>query len=121
MNLTKKTAVAATVVAAIATGLVGGVSSPALAAGTSCAAPYWYKPWYRTCTTGTIPANSKHQLWIDTSACKGSPWKVWDTGTGKTIASGTGSVSNKKVSGLYGHYKAKLTDACWRDTITLSS
>jgi hypothetical protein len=120
MSFVRKSAIAVTTVAISAAGLVG-VGSPALAASTSCTTPYWYKPWYRTCTTGSVDAGSKHQLWIDTSACQGSPWKVWDTGTGKTIASGAGSVSSKKVSGLYGTYKAKLTDACWRDTIVLSS
>jgi hypothetical protein len=123
MDLKRKTAAAMAAMATVATGLVVGVSSPALAASTSCTAPYWYKPWYRTCTTGSINANSKHKISIYIDACEGSPWKVWDTGTGKTIASGTGNGAgiNKSVGGLYGTYKAKLTDACWQDYISISS
>lgn len=121
MNPAKKSLMVMAAVAAGATAIVGGVASPAFAANTSCTAPYWYKPWYRTCATGSITANSQHKIWVAVSACKGSPWKVWDTGTGKTILSGTGSLSNKAVGGLYGSYKAKLTDACWRDTISLAS
>lgn len=121
MRLAKKATIAAVVAsAAAATAIVGGVPSPAFAANTSCMAPYWYG-WHRTCTTGTIEPNSQHKIWIAVSACKGSPWKVWDTGTGVTIASGTGSRSSKAVGGLYGHYKAKLTEACWRDSIALAS
>jgi hypothetical protein len=120
LNVLKKTLMVMAVSTVAATALIGGGASPAFAAGTSCTAPYWYKPWYRTCTTGTISANSKHEISISTSACKGSPWRVWDTGTGVTIASGTGTDS-RKVGGLYGTYKAKLTDACWRDSIYISS
>jgi hypothetical protein len=121
MNSPKKGLMVMVAVAAGVTAVVGGVASPAFASSTSCTAPYWYKPWYRTCTTGTISSNSQHRIWVSVSACKGSPWKVWDTGTGKTILSGTGNLSNKAVGGLYGNYKAKLTDACWRDTIALAS
>jgi hypothetical protein len=121
MRLAKKATIASMVAsAAAATAIVGGIASPAFAGSTSCTTPFWYKS-YRTCTTGTIGPSGQHKIWIDASACAGSPWKVWDTGTGVTIASGAGSVSNKVVGGLYGNYKAKLTHACWRDTIALAS
>jgi hypothetical protein len=121
MNLTKKSLVATAVSAAAAMAIVGGLPSPAFAGDTSCRAPYWPNGWHRTCTTGTIGPNSQHKIWISVAACKGSPWKVWDTGTGVTIASGKGSLSSKAVGGLYGNYKAKLTDACGRDSIALAS
>jgi hypothetical protein len=120
LNVLKKGLAGVAAAAVAATALIGAGATPAFAASTGCTAPYWYKPWYRTCTTGTISANSKHEISISTSACKGSPWRVWDTGTGVTIASGTGTDS-RKVGGLYGTYKAKLTDACWNDSITLRS
>ena len=124
MNLKRKIAVAVAAMAIGTAGIVGGVASPAFAAEAFCTAPYWHKPWeYRNCTSGSINANSKHTISIYIDACKGSPWKVWDTGTGKTIASGTGNGAgiNKPVGGLYGTYRAKLSDACWQDYISISS
>ncbi|SCL13025.1 hypothetical protein GA0070616_0103 [Micromonospora nigra] len=102
---------------------LGIAAGPASAASASCTAPYFYGGWYRTCTTGSIPANSSGHF-IDVRvgpACQGSPWKVWDTVTGVTVASGKDDAS-RRISGLYGRsYKAKLTDACWRDKISIDN
>ena len=122
MNIKRTTAILATAVAAASTTIVGGVASPAYASGfASCTAPYWHSPVsYRKCTTGSVSANSKRQISIYVSACKGSPWKAWDIGTGVTIARGTASKSSFKVSGLVGNYRAQLTDACWKDYISIN-
>jgi len=112
--------------AAITTVLVasslGFVASPAMAASASCTAPYWYTPPYRTCTTGSIAANSSgHFIDVRVTACSGSPWKVWDTVTGVTVASGKDDAS-RRIPGLYGSsYRAKLTDACYNDRISIDN
>ena len=98
--------------------------SPAYAAtSSSCTAPYFYSGAYRTCTTGSVSANpTGHFVDVHVSACTGSPWKVWDTQTGVTVATGKGSVGTRVIWGLYGSsYKAKLTDACANDWIQIES
>jgi hypothetical protein len=124
MHLTKGRTFAAGLASVLATGTLLA-ATPAHAASTSCVAPFLKGTGYRTCTTGTIPANSARYINITVTACKGSPWRVWDTGTGVTIATGTGNgqstVITRKVTGLYGTYKGKLTDACWQDKLVLTS
>lgn len=114
---------AALLAGAAVTATLGVAATPAYAASASCTAPYFYGGWYRTCTTGSIPAHSSGHF-IDVHvgpACQGSPWKVWDTVTGVTVASGRDD-ANRRIYGLYGHsYKAKLTDACWRDRISIDN
>ncbi|MFG3423251.1 hypothetical protein [Micromonospora sp. NPDC048063] len=101
---------------------LGATTAPAQAAYSSCTTPYFYSGWYRTCTTGSIPANSsRHFVDVYVNACSGSPWKVWDTRTGVTVASGRDD-ANRRIYGLYGSsYRAKFTDACWRDTISIDN
>ncbi|MBW9211762.1 hypothetical protein KV100_19100 [Mumia sp. zg.B21] len=124
MRFTKGRSLAAALASVLATGTLLA-AAPAQAASAGCTAPYWHGLGNRTCTTGSIPANSARYIYISVTACKGSPWKVWDTGTGVTIASGTGSgqgtLIERKVTGLYGNYKGKLTDACYNDEIRLSN
>ena len=98
------------------------VGSPAMAASASCTARYFYKPFYRTCTTAAIPAHSTgHFVDVRVTACTGSPWKVWDTVTGVTVASGKDDAS-RRIYGLYGSsYRAKLTDACYNDRISIDN
>ena len=92
-----------------------------MAAVTSCQASKLLAK--RTCTTGTIKSNRNHDLRVEVDACDGSPWKVWDVDTGKTVASGKGKGQSdhidKVINGLYGTYKAKLSDACRWDLIEL--
>jgi len=100
------------------------VESPALAATTSCELKNWSLKT-KKCTTGAIKANKAHDLRISASLCKGSPYKVWDVNTGKTIASGKGKgqsdgkMIDRVINGLYGTYKAKLSDGCQYDQIWL--
>ncbi|MEU3455257.1 hypothetical protein ABZ671_16925 [Micromonospora sp. NPDC006766] len=107
---------------------LGVATTPAQASSASCTAPYFYWGWYRTCTTGSISANSTyHFVDVRVYACVGSPWKVWDTKTGVTVASGKGpgqskGTTVKRINGLYGSsYKAKLSDACANDKITITN
>jgi hypothetical protein len=124
MRFAKGRTFAAALASVLATGTLLA-ATPAQAASASCTAPFYKGTGYRTCTTGSIPANSARYINISVTACKGSPWRVWDTGTGVTIASGVGNGQNtvitRKVTGLYGNYKGKLTDACWQDKIILTS
>lgn len=119
MKKSRKLALSLALVTSTTAAVVGAVASPALAASSSCTAPYFYGS-YRTCNTGAVSANSAHQLSIVVSACKGSPWKVYDTSNNVTVASGTGSTT-RVVSGLYGTYKGRFTDACYRDKIQIFS
>ncbi|MEU1813023.1 hypothetical protein [Micromonospora aurantiaca (nom. illeg.)] len=101
---------------------LGVAAGPAQAASSSCTAPYFYKPFYRTCTTGTISANSSgHFIDVRVTACSGSPWRVWDTATGVTVASGKED-ANRRITGLYGSsYRAKLADACYNDRVSIDN
>ncbi|WP_250006733.1 hypothetical protein [Actinoplanes sp. M2I2] len=120
MRLSKKAAAA--VVAVMAAGGVAVVQSPALAASVQCELRDWSLK-VKKCTTASIKPNKAHDIRITASLCKGSPYKVWDTTTGKTIASGTGKGQTKDVdrviNGLYGTYKAKLTSGCRYDWISI--
>lgn len=65
-----------------------------------------------SCTTSQQCMNGKTKMLISIypSGRDGS-YKVWDTGTGKTVASGrygTTHLVQKTVSGLYGCYKLKV-------------
>lgn len=111
--------------AAAATVAAGGLlvaATPAHAASSSCTAPFFHTGHKRTCYTGTVGANkSNHFIHITVDACSGSPWTVWDTVTGSTIANGEGDTS-RNVFGLYGtSYKAKLKDACAYDSIRIDN
>ncbi|WP_328384186.1 hypothetical protein OHQ88_33865 (plasmid) [Micromonospora zamorensis] len=102
-------------------------TGPAQAATARCTAPAFY--WgTRTCTTGTVAANSSgYFVDVHIWACSGSPWKVWDTVTGVTVASGKGAGQSKdwtvkRISGLYGSsYKARLSSACAGDQIYIEN
>jgi hypothetical protein len=79
----------------------------------------------RGCTTGTISANSSGRF-IDVTywGCSGTSWKVWDTGTGRTIGSGktpSGGYMTKRIGGLYGKYKAQISWACHEDQIRIDN
>ncbi len=115
-------AVAVTSVVAL-TGVVLAGSPAYAATSASCTAPYFHSGVYRTCTTGSVSANpTSHFVDVHVRACTGSPWKVWDTQTGVTVATGKGSVGTRVIWGLYGSsYKAKLTDACANDWIQIES
>jgi hypothetical protein len=120
MKLSKKVSTAAIAMAAAA--VVIGVASPALAASSTC---YTDSFWdiTKTCNTAAVKSNAAHDIRVRISACKGSPWKVWDINTGKTVASGTGKGQgteiNKVINGLYGTYKARLSDGCLNDWVAL--
>jgi hypothetical protein len=120
MRLSKKAATV--VVAVLAAGGVVAMESPALAAYESCELRDWSLAT-KKCTTASIKPNRAHDIRITASLCNGSPYKVWDTTTGKTIASGTGKGQSKSVdrviNGLYGTYKAKLSDGCRYDWIAI--
>lgn len=102
-------------------------TGPAQAATARCTAPTFY--WgTRTCTTGSIAANaSGHFVDVHMWGCSGSPWRVWDTVTGVTVASGKGAGQSrdwtvKRIPGLYGSsYKAKLSSACAGDEIYIEN
>lgn len=115
-------------IGAVIAATLGITATPAQAAYSGCTAPTWYWGWHRTCTTGSVPANSTyHFVDVHIYACYGSPWRVWDTQTGVTVASGRGIGQskgwvNKRISGLYGtSYKAKLSDACANDRIAIEN
>lgn len=122
MHSLRKRLFTAAATLAVAMAGVAVVASPAQAASSSCTAPYWYWGWSRTCTTGSIPANSSaYFVRVFVTACNGSPWYVWDTNTGVTVASGADDV-DQRIYGLYGSsYRAKLTDACANDYISISN
>ena len=113
---------AAVVVALLAAGGVVALESPAMAASVSCELRDFTFAT-KKCTTASIKPNRNHDIRITASLCNGSPYKVWDTVTGKTVASGTGKGQNKDVdrviNGLYGTYKAKLSDGCRYDWISI--
>lgn len=119
----KKLAAAATAVGVATTVIVGGFASPALASSTTCTAGPYVVVGARTCKTGQMHSNSRHDLRIivrsDTWGCTKSPWSVWDIDTGRTVASGSSVPRNVVINGLYGRYKGRLNDACWKDTLTL--
>lgn len=120
MRLSKRVATAAVSVTAVIA--VVGVQAPAMARDVkSCQTTKLFAT--RTCTTGAIKSNSNHDLRVEVNACDGSPWKVWDVDTGKTVASGKGKGQadhiDRVINGLYGTYKAKLSDACRYDLITV--
>lgn len=115
---------AATMLAIASTGLVA-TASPAQAASTECTAPTW--TWgTRGCTTpGTISANSGGRF-IDVTfwGCRDTNWKVWDTGTGRTVGSGktpSGGYMSQRIPGLYGTYKASISVACSKDRIRIDN
>ncbi|MEU7802757.1 hypothetical protein AB0B10_26195 [Micromonospora arborensis] len=116
---------AALLSAAAVAATLGVTAAPAQAASSSCTAPFFYSGSYRTCTTGAIPTNSSGRF-IDvrvSASCSGSDsrWKVWDTVTGVTVASGEGDAS-RRINGLWGtSYKAKFTSACYRDKISIDN
>ncbi len=108
--------------AVTAVAVVLGGAAPATAGGgrrndeSMCRAPYLYRPFTRTCTTGPITVNRDHRITVWTRVCDDSPWRLWDVASGRVVASGSGD-TRQVVTGLYGTYRAKLTDACWRDRI----
>ncbi|GEM_PF-6005273 len=107
----------------VATGALIGVTALPASAGTSqsgCTAPYWY--WgTRQCTTGAVSANpSGHYVDLRVSVCAGVPWKVWDTANNVVVSSGIGS-TQRRISGLYGEYRAQIWTACAWNSVTLSS
>ncbi|MEU3455227.1 hypothetical protein ABZ671_16775 [Micromonospora sp. NPDC006766] len=109
--------------AAVAT--LGVAATPAQAASANCTAPYWSSGWYRTCTTGSVPAHRTGRfIDVTVGACYGTDWKVWDINTGVTVASGRTAgrpIAPKRIYGLYGTYKAKLIGACWKDWIKIDN
>lgn len=124
MRFLKQRVRAVAVTSAIALAVVLIAASPADANDNgSCTAPLFYSGWYRTCTTGPVAANpTLHFLDVHVTSCSGSPWKVWDTETGATVLSGSGSTAIRTIWGLYGSaYKAKFTNACTGDWIEIES
>ena len=123
MRFVKRRMCAVAITSVIALAGVMVAASPAYAASASCTAPYFHTGFARTCTTGSIAANSVlHFVDVHVDACSGSPWKVWDTQTGVTVATGAGSTRLTVIWGLYGSsYKAMLTDACWTDRIEIEN
>jgi len=119
MKQSRRAVVAGVIVAATATLGVVAAESPAMAAYASCHtsnAVITIKK--RTCSTASVHANAAHDIRVVIYACKNSPWWVWDINTGRSVAHGAGS-GNKVIHGLYGYYKAKLTDGCKGDLIAL--
>lgn len=120
---TSKKAAAALIAAMAATGVVVMPSSAQANTSVSCELRDWTLAT-KKCTTGSIKSNRNHDLRITGYLCHGSPYKVWDTATGKTVASGTGKGQdkyvNRVINGLYGTYKAKLSDGCRYDSIRLA-
>ncbi|WP_306213859.1 hypothetical protein [Actinoplanes sp. RD1] len=112
-------ALAAAVTAVV---VVLGGAAPASADGgrqaneSMCRAPYLYPPFTRTCTTGEVKVTRAHRITIWTRVCDDSPWRLWDVASKRVVASGSGD-TRQVVTGLYGTYRAKLTNACWRDRI----
>ena len=88
VRLSKRAATAVVGVTAVIAVL--GVEAPAMAADSSCELTKVFAIT-KSCNTGSVKSNKAHDLRAIIFACKGSPWKVWDTGTGKTVASGTGN------------------------------
>ncbi|MFJ2087522.1 hypothetical protein ACIOBK_33695 [Micromonospora chokoriensis] len=126
ISRTSRPVQAALLAAAFTAATVGVAAAPAQAATARCTAPTWY--WgSRTCTTGYLLANpSGHFVDVHIWACGGVPWKVWDTVTGVTVASGKGAGQSKdwvvkRIPGLYGGYKAKLSGACAGDQIYIEN
>lgn len=113
---------ASVIIAAAAMGAMG-VAAPAMAAYEACSTTQFMPIGKRKCSTASVKSNRAHDIRVVVYACKGSPYRVWDTGTGKTVASGKGKgqdvVVDRVINGLYGTYRAQLTDACRHDKIAL--
>ncbi|MFI5938004.1 hypothetical protein [Actinoplanes sp. NPDC051494] len=123
MGISRKVAAAVLTITAAVSVAVAGVGTPASAASTGCntgSKLTWNKKW---CKTGTIKPNKQHDLRVYGHQCKGTKWRVWDVGTGKTVASGTSKGSDrtldKVINGLYGTYKAEIPSGCTNDSISL--
>ncbi|MEV6343676.1 hypothetical protein [Actinoplanes sp. NPDC051851] len=104
--------------------LVGGFAAPAMAnSSTSCTALPYVVIGNRTCKTGILYSNAAHDLRIiarsDVFGCTESPWSVWDVDTGRTVASGKSVPKNVVIHGLYGRYRGRLNQACYKDTLQL--
>ncbi|MGI5213364.1 hypothetical protein [Plantactinospora sp. CA-290183] len=100
------------------------IVTPAQAASAECTAPL-FTVGTRGCTTGVIPANSAGRF-IDVTywGCRDTRWKVWDTGTGATVASGrtpSGGYMTRRIGGLYGSYRAQISMACYEDRIRIDN
>lgn len=124
MKQSRRAVVAGVIATTIATVGVVALESPAMAAYASCRTSTQLITFKkRTCSTASVHANPAHDIRVVVYACKNSPWWVWDINTGRSVAHGTGGGQSARIDrvihGLYGYYKAKLTDGCKGDLIAL--
>ncbi|GAA3741669.1 hypothetical protein GCM10022225_26440 [Plantactinospora mayteni] len=123
-NMRKRILASAAALLITLSGALIATGTPAQAASAECSAPFW-SLGTRGCTTGTISAHPSGR-YIDVTywGCRDTRWKVWDTGTGVTVASGrtpSGGHMTRRIGGLYGSYKAQISMACWKDRIRIDN